>query len=104
MGQPLLSRNGPTTVLATVNEQPPENRWVVHLLHYIPERRSQEIDIIEDVIPLYNLEVAVKVPADVKSVTCVPEMKPMEFELQDGTLRFTLGKLHGHQMIEVAFA
>ncbi|NLA59130.1 MAG: beta-galactosidase [Firmicutes bacterium] len=104
IGQPLLSHNGPTTVFATVNEQPDANRWVVHLLHYIPERRSQEIDIIEDVIPLYNLEVAVKVPAEVKSVTCVPEMRPLEFELLDGTLRFTLDKVHGHQMIEIAFA
>jgi hypothetical protein len=104
MGQPILSHDGPSTVFATVNEQSQENRWIVHLLHYIPERRSQEIDIIEDVIPLYNLEVAVKVPKDVKSVTCVPEMKPMEFELQDGTVRFTLDELHGHQMIEIAFA
>ena len=104
IGQPLLSHNGPTTVFATVNAQQQENRWVVHLLHYIPERRSQEIDIIEDVIPLYDLEMAVRLPRAVKAVTCVPEMEPIEFKVQDGTLWFTLDKLHGHQMIEIAFA
>ena len=34
----------------------------MHLLHYIPERRSQDIDIIEDVIPLYDVKVSIKVP------------------------------------------
>ena len=68
---PLVRHNGPTTLQVTVNDQSDENRWIVHLLHYIPERRSQEIDIIEDVIPLYNLRV--NRIAMVKSVMCVPD-------------------------------
>jgi hypothetical protein len=45
----------PTTLRVTLNAQPAEGRWVVHLLHYIPERRSQFIDVIEDVIPLFDV-------------------------------------------------
>ncbi len=32
----------------------------LYVLHYIPERRCQRIDVIEDVIPLYNLEMKLK--------------------------------------------
>ncbi len=103
LGEPLLRHNGPSTILATVNEQVGENRWVVHLLHYIPERRSQEIDILEDVIPLYDLEVSVRVSQPVKAVTCVPELVALPFERKDGRLSFVLPRLHGHQMVEITF-
>ena len=103
LGEQLLTHNGPTSLLATVNEQPEERRWVVHLLHYIPERRSQEIDIIEDVIPLYDVRVSLKVDTSVKAVTCVPEMRALPFFRENGRLCFVLPKLEGHQMIEIAF-
>ncbi len=103
LGEQLLTHNGPTSLLATVNEQPEERRWVVHLLHYIPERRSQEIDIIEDVSPLYDVRVSLKVDTSVKAVTCVPEMRALPFFRENGRLCFVLPKLEGHQMIEIAF-
>ena len=46
--EPLARHNGPSTLQVAVNEQAAEKCWVVHLLHYIPERRSQTIDIVED--------------------------------------------------------
>jgi hypothetical protein len=46
----LIRHDGPTMLQVTVNEQPEGNRWIVHLLHYIRERRSQEIDILQDVM------------------------------------------------------
>jgi hypothetical protein len=49
-------------VIATLNEQPAENRRIVHLLHYVPEHRGKDFDVLEDVIPLYNLPVSVQTP------------------------------------------
>ena len=95
---PLVRHDGPTTLQVTVNEQPDENRWIVHLLHYIPERRSQEIDIIEDVIPLYNVKISIKSPK-IKAVMCVPEQEPLPYEQKDGRVEFVLPQLVGHQMI-----
>jgi hypothetical protein len=95
---PLVRHDGPTTLQVTVNEQPDENRWIVHLLHYIPERRSQEIDIIEDVIPLYHVKISIKLPA-IKVVLCVPEEELLPYEQKDGRVEFVLPQLVGHQMI-----
>jgi len=101
--EPLVRHDGPTTLQVTINEQAAERRWVVHLLHYIPERRSQDIDVIEDVIPLYDLNVSVRVPQKVKAVTCVPEQQALPFEWIGERIEFVLPKLVGHQMVALDF-
>ena len=97
--EPLLRHNGPSSILTTLNEQPAQNRTVLHLLHYIPERRNDSFDVIEDVIPLFDVNVSVRASKSVGKVTCVPEMLPMNFEQRDGRVGLTLPKLAGHQMI-----
>ncbi|MEM2961326.1 MAG: beta-galactosidase trimerization domain-containing protein, partial [Candidatus Bathyarchaeia archaeon] len=71
--EPLVRAEAPSTTLVTLNEQNAENRWVLHLLHYIPECRGQDFDIIEDVIPLFNLRISVRVSKRVEEVIRVPE-------------------------------
>jgi hypothetical protein len=95
---PLVRHDGTTTLLVTVNEQSSENRWVVHLLHYIPERRNQQIDTIEDVIPLYDVKISIKSPK-IKAVRCVPEQEPLPFNQKNERVEFVLPRLVGHQMI-----
>jgi len=102
--EPLIRLEAPTTTIATVNEQSSENRWVVHLLNYIPERRGQDFDIIEDVIPIFDIKVSVKAPGSVKEVTCVPQNETLEFQQKDGYVQFILPKLEGHQMIALNIA
>ncbi|MBC7239318.1 MAG: beta-galactosidase, partial [Chloroflexi bacterium] len=58
---PLVICQGPSTLQVTLLRQTWEGdvpRTVVHLLHYIPERRGLEFDTVEDVIPLYNVALA----------------------------------------------
>lgn len=94
----LVRHDGPTTLQVTLNEQPDENRWIIHLLHYIPERRSQEIDIIEDVIPLYNVKISIRLPR-IKDPMSVPEQELLRYEQKDGRLEFVVSQLVEHQMI-----
>ncbi len=99
----LVNHNGPSTIISTLNEQENENRYVLHLLHYIPERRCQRIDVIEDVIPLYNLEMKLNLDKLPKSVTLVPQNEEVKFSVIDGTLEFTVDKINGHQMVEINY-
>ncbi|MEM1580921.1 MAG: beta-galactosidase trimerization domain-containing protein [Candidatus Bathyarchaeia archaeon] len=101
--EPLVRAEAPSTTLVTLNEQTAENRWVLHLLHYIPERRGQDFDIIEDVIPLFNLRISVRIPKRVEEVTCVPEEDPLDFKVNNNRVEFTLPKLEGHQMVALNF-
>lgn len=96
---PILRHNGPLTLFATVNRQDKENRLVVHLLHYIPERLSQTIDVIEDVIPLYDVKLSLRAPGDTSKVVMVPEARELAFEFSEGRVEFTVPQINGHQMI-----
>ena len=101
--QPVLKHNGPKSVISAINRQAQENRAIVHLLHYIPESKCDDMLVIEDVIPLHELTVSVNLEEQIKSVKCVPENTPIHFKEVDGRIEFTLPKLNGHQMIEIAY-
>ena len=102
LGTPLVTHNGPSTVLTALNDQSAHSRRILHLLHYIPERRCEVMDIIEDVIPLHDLAVEVYTDAPVTQVLCQPQGTPLSFTQADGRVSFVLPKLCGHQMIELS--
>ncbi len=101
---PLLRHQGPSSLVTAINAQDEQNRWIVHLLHYIPERRGLEFDVIEDVIPLHDLAVSLNVPGPVKSIRTAPEGVELKFVAVGGRVNFLLPRLNGHQMVEVSFA
>ena len=109
--EPVLRHDGPSTLIATVNAQGMERREVVHLLHYLPLRRSATIDVIEDIIPLYNVRVSLRrdiaVHGDAEKdalpgVKLVPEMTVLSSEWEGDRLVFTVPVVRGHQMIEIS--
>jgi hypothetical protein len=102
--EPLVRHAGPSTLFVTLNDQAEQNRWIVHLLHYIPERRGFYFDTIEDVIPLYDVPVSVRVNRPVAGVTTAPEGQPVPFTVKGGRVDFVLPKLDGHQMVVVEYA
>ncbi len=57
--EPMLVSNMPSTAELTLLEQ--GSRQIVHMLHYVPQRRAA-VDIVEDVIPLYEVEISVRAP------------------------------------------
>jgi hypothetical protein len=100
---PLIRHHGPSTLVATINEQAAQKRWIVHLLHYIPERRGEDFDVIEDVIPLHDLTLSVAVPRPVAAVRMAPAGEEIPFAEIDGRVNFTLPRVEGHQMVVLAF-
>ena len=102
--EPLVRLNAPSTALATVNAQYGHNRWILHLLHYVPERRGADFDSIEDVIPLRDVQVSLRVPRLVADVICVPQNQELEFKKDGGSLHFTVPEVSGHQMVAIQFS
>ncbi|RPI01016.1 MAG: beta-galactosidase [Calditrichaeota bacterium] len=96
---PMVQVTAPSSTLATVNHQSAEKRYVLHLLNYIPERRGEDFDTIEEVIPLYNVAVSLKVDQTVRKVMCVPEFKTLKFTRREARIEFIVPELDGHQMI-----
>ncbi len=97
----IFKSNGPTTLMSALNFQKPENRYVLHLLHYIPLRRGLEFDTIEDKIPLYDLDVDVKCPSRPKNIQLVPEGKNIDFDYKNSIIKMEIPEVRGHQMIVI---
>ena len=101
--EPLIKHDGPSSLLTTVMEQQDRRRWIVHFLHFVPERRSKDLDIIEDVIPLFNLNVLIKTPQPVREVQVVPEATRLAFSQKAAYVSFQVPRIDGHAMISLAF-
>jgi hypothetical protein len=99
---PLVQHNGPSSLLATLTEQSIENRWILHLLHYIPERRGRDFDVIEDAIPLHDLTLSIRIPRPAVSAVAVPGNQPLAITQRGNRIEFTLDRLVGHQMVAIS--
>jgi len=107
----------PTTARVSLLEQPAENRAVLHLLFATtinrggaglnipghPFGNSRPVEVIEELLPLADIETSVKLDRPVKSVRLVPQGKEIPFETKDGRVRFTVPELLCHQMVELAY-
>jgi hypothetical protein len=94
---PLVRAEAPSTAEVTVTRQ--EGRQIVHLLHYPAERRSPDLDIIEDVIPLVNVNLQFRLESAPKRVYLAPQRQKVAFEYKQGYARVTVPEVRGHQMV-----
>ncbi|MBI3680576.1 MAG: alpha-L-fucosidase [Acidobacteria bacterium] len=97
MPEPLMKAELPSTAQVTMTEQ--RGRRILHVLHYIPQRRSVDLDIVEDVIPLANASVAARIPQRPSRVYLAPQRQDLKFEYRDGYARATIPTINGHQMV-----
>ncbi len=98
---PLVRHNGPTAVTVNLLEQ--ENRRILHILYYVPERKCKNLDIVEDVVPLYNLEIKMHCTREVKKVYLVPSQEEIMYRREEDNIIFTVPKVEGHQMCAIEF-
>ncbi|MFI3214730.1 MAG: hypothetical protein R3Y24_15555, partial [Eubacteriales bacterium] len=97
----------PDRGVTTLAKQEKENRYINHLLYahttnrgeFYWEKNKYNIEVIEDIIPLYDVEAKVKVAETVKKVSLVPENVEIPFTMEDGYVSYTVPKLWCHQMV-----
>jgi hypothetical protein len=89
----------PTTAEVTLMRQ--QNRFVLHILHYIPQRTARRIDVLEEIIPLYNRKISVKVTHKPTTVYLAPEQQALAFTYNDNYVHLTVPEIRGHQMIVI---
>jgi hypothetical protein len=95
--EPLLRVDAPTTTETTVMRQ--RNRTIVHLLQYAPERRTEKLDVLEDVVPLFNVPLSLKMDRAPKKVYFAPEQTAIPFEYLAGRVNLRVPVINGHAMV-----
>ena len=66
-------------------------------------RRGENIEIIEDIVPVYDIQVEIRIPEKVTHVRCVPQMEELDFTQDCGVLSYTVPKVECHQMVMVTY-
>lgn len=100
---PLVRHNGPSTVQVTLLRQQKENRDILHVLHYIPVKKCKNLEIVEDISPLYKLTLKMKAEYEVEQIYTVPEKKQIPFQQKNGMISFTLEEINGHSMSAICY-
>ena len=60
-------------------------------------------EIIEDIVPVYDIQVQLKLPQTIQRVYLAPQKKEITFEQADGMIRFTVDKVECHQMVVLEY-
>ena len=100
---PIVKHNGPSSLEVELFEQKEEKRLILHLLHYIPQHRSEYVDTVEEIIPLYHVEVWIKTEKKPEGAMFVPEGEPVDMRLEDGYVHIKVAKVEGHRMIALSY-
>ena len=97
----LVKAELPSSAEVTIREK--DNSYILHFLSYIPQRRCDKLDIIEDVIPLYNRNVKFFTDKDVSTVKLVPEGEMLVHIHTAAGIEFEIPEIIGHQMVEIEY-
>jgi hypothetical protein len=103
--EPLVQMEAPTTAEVTLLRQAasaegatPE-RLVCHILHYVPQRRTPDLDLVEDVIPLYDLSLAVRTGWTPRAVYLAPGHVAVVATMEGDYARVRVPRVDGHAMV-----
>ncbi len=94
----VVRHNGPSSMTVSVLDQPQHHRTNLHILSYVPVRKSATIDIIEERTILHNVTVTVNIPRKFTSARLVPENIPLE--VTNGS--FTIPEVNGYAIVELS--
>lgn len=113
IGDLSLQSSLPTAARVSLMHQPDASRHVLHLLYAVPVKRGadqsayatgvQAVEIIEDLVPLFDIECSVRVPQEVKGVRLAPSGDKIEYSRTGDRINFTVPKLLCHQMVELIY-
>jgi hypothetical protein len=95
--EPRLRICAPSSTEATMMRQ--KNRTIMHILQYAPQRRTAKLDLLEDIIPIFDVPLSVKMPKAPKRVYLAPEETSVPFEYLRGRVNLRIPRVDGHAMV-----
>jgi hypothetical protein len=94
---PVLRANCPSTAELTLRRRGDD--LLVCLLHYCPQRRGQDIDIVEDAQPLVDVELSLRTDREPEAVTLEPGGRELGCRWQEGRALVQLPTIEGAAVV-----
>lgn len=95
--EPLVTVTAPSTMEVTVMRQ--NRRTVVHLLQFVGDRRTDALDLVEDIIPLYDVPLSLRAEAAPRRAYLAPSGEALSVTFARGRAGVTVPVVEGHQMV-----
>ncbi|MCL5996091.1 MAG: beta-galactosidase trimerization domain-containing protein [Chloroflexi bacterium] len=102
MPHKLVDVTAPSTMEVTVmHKRGRKPATVVHLLQFVAERRTDVLDLVEDIVPVYNVPMSVRAGDAPSQVYLAPSGEMVDFEYADGCVNLIVPSVEGHQMVVI---
>ncbi|MWV47038.1 beta-galactosidase [Paenibacillus sp. HJL G12] len=101
--QPTLRTSLQAQGSVTLQKQAAESRYVQHTLYASPVKRGDGIEVIEDILPIYQISMELRIPEKVHQVYLAPQRIPLDFEQQGEHVVYTIPELECHQMVVLEY-
>lgn len=93
-----LITNLPSNGVITLQDQKGENRFVTHLLYVTPVLRGS-VQVIEDIVPIFNVKVAIKTDKKIKRVYLAPTGEEIEFTQNGELLEYVVPEINCNAVV-----
>lgn len=91
----------PDKAVVTYTRQEEESRNILHIIFAHTTLRGTNTEVIEDTVPLHNVECSINCGKKPSAVTIVPSGESLKFEYTDGKVMFTVPEVDIHCMVEI---
>ena len=96
--------NMPSGGIATLMKQPQHNRYVNHLLYASPVKRGDGVEVIEDLIPLYGIEVELVINEKITKAYDGKTKEEISYtQSGDGKVKFAVGEVYCHKLVVLEY-
>ena len=102
-GKKTIDTNLGAQGIITLMEQSKQKRFIAHLLYASPVMRGKGIEVIEDIVTVYDIKVKVRVGKKVSKVYLAPQIDELPFETVNESVTFTVSKIACHQMVVMEY-
>lgn len=95
--RPMVQTRLPSAGRVSLMQQPQHRRYIAHLLYAPPLQRGRCL-VIEDLPPLFDVPLTVRVPEAISAAYLIPGRIPLTWTQEDG-IRVTVPRVQGHQAV-----
>jgi len=96
--RPMVETSLPSAGRVSLMWQPEQGRYIAHLLYGAPLQRGRCL-VIEDLPPLFDVPLTVRVPEAITAAYLVPGRVALPLAREDGAVRVTVPRVQGHQAV-----
>jgi len=99
---PMIKTEMPSAGRISLLHQPDQGRYVAHLL-YAPTLQRGRCLVIEDLVPLHDVPLEIRVPETIQRAYLVPGEEALQMARAGDVVRVTVPKVHCHQAVVFAY-